>query len=331
MVLNVDVNEGSDRHIVVQMPKWYSFGQQVVVEDTVLGSSIYSLEIHGLDMAHQSLSLDLRRKRCATGRYHAVGRMSVPWAEGHDKYHYFTSDLLGSPPMDLTVPMNKPGNLNGSENAVQVRLHLDPSCRYQVVIRNSFLGTMARIVQGYSVWLPAHLVVVLCLALRHQLQLTPKGSAFKCYPVHKALANCGPFFIISAARLFVKMILMARRVLPVPGDYNHSLMVSVVIHGAAIALLTLAVGGLWAALVFCGNVSYRVMFRVIRLPLPTLNVWLPLVEKLPMAMAVGLISMAVMMNGGLALIVSCWVYFVLVSGGGCTGERGFYDVRGFEI
>lgn len=309
--LNVDVNEGGDRHILVNVPKWYSFSEQMVIEDTILGSSVYNLEVHGLEGNHQSLALNLKVKRCANyANYHTVAKMSVPWAEGHDKYHYFTPEMHR--PMQLNVPTNKPSGLNGTEAAVTVELHLDPSCRYQIVVKNSFLASMARIVQIYSVWLPAHLVVVLCLAFRHQLQLTPKDCEFKCYPIHKALINCGPFFIISAARLFVKMIIMAK-VLPVPVDYNHSIMVSVIIHGSSIALLSLAVGALWAAMVFWGNVSYKIIFRMIRLPIPTLNVWMPLIEKLPMAVAIGLISMALMTNGGLALILSCWVYFILVS------------------
>lgn len=108
------------------------------------------------------------------------------------------------------------------------------------------------------------------------------------------------------------MIIMVK-VLPVPAEYNHSLMVSVVIHGSSIALLSLGVAALWASMVFWGNVSYKIIFRMIRLPIPTFNVWMPLVEKLPMAVAVGLISMAIMANGGLALILSCWVYFMLLS------------------
>lgn len=313
VTLNVDVNEGADRHLQVTMPKWYSYSEKTILEDTILGSSVYTMEVHGVEGAHQSLSLDLRVKRCAQASYHAVAKVSVPWAEGHDRYHYFTSAVLPRRPLELFVPTNKPTHLNGSEAALRVTLHLDPSCRYQVVVQNSFLNTMARIVQIYSVWLPAHLVVVLCLAFRHQLQVTPKGFEFKCLAVHKALTNCGPFFIVSAARLFVKMIMMVK-VLPVPGEYNHSIMVSIVIHGSSIALLSLGVAALWAAMVFWGNVSYKVLFRIIRLPIPTLNVWLPLIEKLPMAAAIGLISMALMTNGGLALICSCWVYFVLVSG-----------------
>lgn len=309
--LNVDVNEGTDRLVHVTMPKWYSYSEQVLVEDTILGSALYNLQVLGVDGAHQSVAIDLQRKRCARDNFHAVAKVSVPWALGNDRYHYFSSALAAQRPLELFVPRNKPSHVNGTESAVQVTLHLDPSCRYRIVMKNSFFGTMSRIVQIYSTWLPAHLVVVLCLAFRHQLQVTPKGCAFKCYPVHKALTNCGPFFVISAARLFVKAII-AVKVLPVPEEYDHSIMVSVVIHGSAIALLSMAVGLLWAAMVFWGNVSYKLIFRIIRLPLPSLNVWSPLVEKLPVVVAMGLIGMAAMTNGGLALICSCWVYFLLV-------------------
>lgn len=307
--LNIDVNEGSDRHLKVTMPKWYSYSEHTILEDTILGGSLYTMEVNGLEMAHQSLELNLKVKKCSKPNYHTVAKVSVPWAEGHDRYHYFTNELHRV--LELYVPNNRPSYLNASENAVQVRLNLDPGCRYEITVRNSFFNTITRIVQMYSTWLPAHLVIVLLLSFRHQLQITPKGLEFKCYPLHKAIANCGPFFIISASRLFAKMIIMVK-VLPVPEEYDHSLMVSLIIHGSAIALLTIAVGGLWAAMVFWGNVSYKIIFRIIRLPIPTLNIWLPLIEKLPMAAAVGLISIAMVSNGGLALICSCWVYFILV-------------------
>lgn len=308
--LNVDVNEAQDRHLVVDYPKWYNYKQIQVVEDTILGSSIYTMEIRGLEMAHQSLALNLNVKRCSKENYHAVAKLTVPWAEGQEKYHYFTEKMRRN--MELNVPVNKPTHLNGSDSTVHVRIHLDPSCRYEITVQSSFFASMARIVQIYSPWLPVHLVIVLCLAFRHQLQITPKNYEFKCYAVHKALVNCGPFFIVSAARLFLKFIQMVK-VLPMPQDYNHSIQVALIIHGSAVALISLSVGGLWAAMVFWGNVSYKVIFRIIRLPVPTLNVWMPLIEKLPALAAIGLVAMAATVNGGLALILSCWVYFILVS------------------
>lgn len=256
--INVDVNEGTDRHVLIPTPKWYSFSEQTLIESTIAGSSIYTFSVNGLESPHQALELAVRPERCVSKSYHAVAKVSVPWAEGYDRYHYFTMNMTR--PLYLYVPTAKPLHMNGTDYPVTIRLHLDPKCRFSVTIKNSLGMTMARIMQIYWSWLPAHLVVVLLLAFRYQLAVTPKGMAFKCYPLFKSLLKCGPFFIISAARLFVKMVVMTK-FLPTPPDYNHSLMVSVIIHGSSIAILALAVLGLWAAMVFWGNVSYKVLFR----------------------------------------------------------------------
>lgn len=163
-------------------------------------------------------------------------------------------------PMYINIPQAKPAGYNTSVNMISVDLHLDPSCRYSITIRNSLGQTMARIVQQYSHWLPGHLVTILLLAFKYQISLTPGGESFKSGTLHSALIKCSPFFIITASRVFIKIILWSQS-LPKPDPIENSMFASIVIHGAAMALLSLCLGGLWAAICFCGNCAYKILFR----------------------------------------------------------------------
>jgi glycosylphosphatidylinositol deacylase len=44
----VDIFNPSDRQIDVAMPKWYSFSENKVLDDTVLGSTYYKFKILGI-------------------------------------------------------------------------------------------------------------------------------------------------------------------------------------------------------------------------------------------------------------------------------------------
>lgn len=120
--------------------------------------------------------------------------------------------------------------------------------------------TLARAVQQFSHWLPSHLVAILLLALKHQISLTPSKEEFKCGALHSALVKCSSFFIISASRVFVKMLFWAEA-LPDPDPVEHTLLVSIIMHGSAMGLLMLMTGTLWAGISLSGNVAYKIVIR----------------------------------------------------------------------
>ena len=99
--------------------------------------------------------------------------------------------------MYLTVPKIKPSGYNTTLNNIKVTLHLDPNCRYTIQVRNSFTIMIVQIVQQFSHWLPAHLVAIILLAMKHQISLTPKNEKFLCGSFHSALLKCAPIFIVT--------------------------------------------------------------------------------------------------------------------------------------
>lgn len=163
-------------------------------------------------------------------------------------------------PMYLYVPISKPTGYNTSKIPVNIELHLDPACRYKITYRNSLSHTLARIVQQFSHWIPAHLAAILFLVLKHQITVTPVDAHFKCGNFYGAIVKCSPFFIITASRVFVKLVLFFK-FLPPPESYEYSLVVSILIHGTATAILCVATGLAWAGICFFGNTAHKILFK----------------------------------------------------------------------
>lgn len=304
---SIDIHNPPDREILVPMPKWYSFSSVKLLDDTLLGSSHYQLNITGLDETHETLELTVTPKFCA--KHRTVAKVCVPWSNGFDRFHHFDRNEK----MVIWTPKSRPINYNTTVNPITVELLLDSDCRYTISIRQSMGDMVSKIVQQFSHWLFAHLVAILCLSLKHQISITPKGEKFRCGAFHKAVATCTPFFIITVSRLFFKFILMMK-ILPKPETLPTSLMVSIIIHGTAISLIVIFTALLWAGISFCGSIAHKLLFKVVHLPIPIISdAVVSIIEKFPASVAALLISLVYTSCGGVALIVACIVYFILVS------------------
>ena len=124
-------------------------------------------------------------------------------------YNYLYSETTTNT-MYVYTPKQRPLNYNASSNPISVELQLDPSCRYTIEVKNSFGMILSRIAHQFGHWLPAHLVAIILLAFKHQISLSPNKEPFKSGAFHKALCTCTPFFVITASRVFVKLILMMK-------------------------------------------------------------------------------------------------------------------------
>lgn len=261
----------------------------------------------GLDETHQALELEIKPKFCT--KHRTLAKTCVPWTIGFDRFHKFSDNEK----LIIWTPKSRPVNYNTTQNPIAVELYLDSDCRYTISIRQSFSQMLARIVQQFSHWLPAHFVAVICLALKHQISVTPKGEDFKCGTFHKALATCTPFFIITVSRLFFKFILMMK-IFPKPETLPTSLTVSIVIHGTALAIIFILTGFMWAGIMFCASIAHKLLFRVVHLPIPVISdAVISIIEKFPASVAALLVSLVYTSCGGIALVVGCIVYFIFVS------------------
>lgn len=119
------------------------------------------------------------------------------------------------------------------------------------------------------------------------------------------------FRCVSASRLFVKFLLWTKS-FPDPDQFKHSLIISFVIHGSALAILHLLTYGLWFAMAMCGNVVYQFLFKLTQLPVSA-GIILPAIQKFPITCGTLLLSMVLASCGALSLICAVIVYFVLIA------------------
>ncbi|CRK87620.1 CLUMA_CG001416, isoform A [Clunio marinus] len=303
----VDIHNPSDRQIMFTMPKWYSFSTYKILDDTLLGASYYQFNVTDLDEQHQALEIIVTPKHCS--KHITVGKVCIPWISGFDRYHQFEDNKN----MILWTPKTRPLNYNTTNYPIQLELFLDPTCRYTIEIKQSFGQLLSKIVQQFSHWLPAHLVALICLSIKHQIGLTPSGEKFKCGSLYKALGTCTPFFVMTVSRLFLKIIVLMK-ILPKPEVLPTSLTVSIIIHGTALALLTILTGLIWTGITFCASIAHKILFKIVHLPIPILSdTCISIIEKFPASVAALLIALAFSSCGGIALIVGCFVYFILLS------------------
>ncbi|KAL5277878.1 PGAP1 family protein [Megaselia abdita] len=309
--LNIDINDNI-RTFKVQMPKWYSYQQKPLLEDTLIGASHYRIEINDLDEAHQALQVNVKPRSCSRSNNHAVAKICVPWSRGSERYQYITESEAN--PIYVHVPNTKPKKYNTTANPVTVDLYLDPNCRYTLSYKNSFGGTMSRIFHQYIHWLPAHLTAILFLSLKYQISLTPKTYTFKCGKLHKALIASMSLSIITASRIIVKIV-TSFSFLPDPDEYHHSMLISFIIHGSAQAILIFATAGIWMCITFNGNLVHKILLRLVKfkIKVPTFSFLMPMFEKIPITAGVVLVSIAYGSCGGVALGCACAVHFMLMS------------------
>lgn len=170
---SVDIHNPSDRQLKVSMPKWFSFSSKNILEDTLVGSIYYQLNVTGLDETHQALEIIVTPKSCT--KHRTLARICIPWTDGFNRFHHFTYENN----FIVWTPESRPVSYNTSANPILVEIFGDPSCHYSISVRQSFGQTFAKIVHQFSHWLPAHLIAIVCLSLRQQLSQTPNGQKTK--------------------------------------------------------------------------------------------------------------------------------------------------------
>lgn len=102
------------------------------------------------------------------------------------------------------------------------------------------------------------------------------------------------------------------KTLPDPDHFKHSVIISIIVHGSALAILNLATYGLWVGIALCGNVAYQFLYKLTQWPI-SLGVVLPAIQKFPVTVGVLLVSMACASCGGIALISAVIIYFILIA------------------
>ncbi|KAM8719873.1 hypothetical protein ACLKA7_006003 [Drosophila subpalustris] len=308
---NLDIYDPKERIVDIRIPRWYAYGRRIAVNETLQGTLHYKLRIAEMVEPYQGLRVHVEPLQCLQPKYRITARLCVPWAAGFDRYQTLTSPDQ-KPGLYINVPTLMPKHYNTSLNPVVLDLYLDPICRYRISYEYSYADALSRIVLQFYGWLPAHLVCVLLIVLRNQLDKFQLRGSFKSLKPYIGYLQYTSLYLVTGCRLLKKLILNVK-LLPEPEPLDYSINVSIIIHCTAIGLSILAALGMWLALAFYGNVFYRLALRLTRLSPSSSNILLSIMTHLPITYGILTIGVALGAISGLGLLLAFIFYFLMLS------------------
>ncbi|KAJ8730055.1 hypothetical protein PYW07_017093 [Mythimna separata] len=208
IVLNVDINDHASREIAVDLPSDFSFGKNVIVQETEQNSLYYELVLKDFNVIHQAYLLYVEpTASCKAGQYHVSAEFHVPWAPNHENYHYFTP--VKQTPMKLRLYRSNPNITEGNDATehVKVTILLDPQCTYTISISTSWYLRLAQIARNYSpVLVPYTAAIILLAARSNLLHMREHGS---CISLHGSFMSEGvkPYYALVFGRLGATVLL----------------------------------------------------------------------------------------------------------------------------
>lgn len=308
---NLDIYDPKERVVDIRIPRWYAYGRRIAINETLQGTLHYKLRIAELVEPYQGLRVLVEPLQCLQSNYLITARLCVPWAAGFERYQTLTS-LDQKPGLYINVPTLMPKHYNTSLNPVMLDLYLDPICRYRISYEYSYADALSRIVLQYCGWIPAHLVCVLLIVLRNQLDKFQQRGTFKSLKPYLGYLQYTSLYLVTGCRL-LKKIIMNLKFLPEPEPLDFSINVSIIIHCTAIGLSVLIALGCWLALAFYGNVFYRLALRLTRLSTASSNILLSIMTHLPITYGILTIGVALGASSGLGLLLAFIFYFLMIS------------------
>ncbi|KAH8387578.1 hypothetical protein KR093_008060 [Drosophila rubida] len=308
---NLDIYDPKERIVDIRIPRWYAYGRRMAINETLQGTLHYKLRIADLVEPYQSLRIHVEPLQCLQPNYRITARLCVPWAAGFERYQTLTSPEQ-KPGLYVNVPTLMPKHYNTSLNPIMLDFYLDPVCRYRISYEYSYADALSRIVLQYYGWFPAHLVCVLLIVLRNQLDKFQRVGSFNSLKPYIGYLQYTSIYLVTGCRLIKKLILNLK-FLPEPESLDYSINVSIIIHCTAIGISILLVLGLWLALTVYGHVFYRLALRLTRLSSTSSNIMLSIMTHLPITYGILTIGVAIGASSGLGLLLAFVFYFLMLS------------------
>ncbi|KAH8400261.1 hypothetical protein KR215_009603 [Drosophila sulfurigaster] len=308
---NLDIYDPKERIVDIRIPRWYAYGRRTAVNETLQGTLHYKLRVAELVEPYQGLRVHVEPLQCLQPNYRITAKLCVPWAAGFERYQTLTSSDQ-KPGLYVNVPTLMPRHYNTSLNPVVLDLYLDPICRYRISYEYSYADALSRIVLQYYGWFPAHLVCVLLIVLRNQLDKFQQIGSFNSLKPYIGYLQYTSIYLVTGCRLLKKLILNLK-VFPEPEPLDYSINVSIIIHCTAIGISIVLVLGLWLALTLYGHVFYRLALRLTRLSTSSSNILLSIMTHLPITYGILTIGVAIGASSGLGLLLAFVFYFLMLS------------------
>ncbi|XP_054729003.1 GPI inositol-deacylase isoform X2 [Anastrepha obliqua] len=299
---SIDIHNPKERQIYLKVPRWSTLQKTSLVNESVQGTLYFKIFIQGLEETYPTIELRVEPLTCMGDLKPIIIKMCIPWAPGFTKYQ-----TLLDPSADffyVNVPVSSPIGYNSSRNPISLEIFLDSSCRYHISYKFSVAGTMSKVVQQFYQWIPSHLTAVMLIILKNQIwHFGCESHESRGFQPFYGFFQYSSLYIITGCRILGKLLTRNESIDTVRG---LSFYLVIIIHSTAIVSSILAVSLIWILTIVNANGLSR-MFNWCLLRLePTAN-------NLPVLFGTFIISLAIKTCGGLALVVTCILYFCLIS------------------
>ncbi|XP_050513961.1 GPI inositol-deacylase [Diabrotica virgifera virgifera] len=312
---HVDIHGLNDRNLTVNLPGVFSFSKQTILERTPENALYYEVALPALNNIIQYYRLFLEPIECLKSDHHASVTLTVPWS--NENYHGFITNNMKKP-FNIRLYSSKPFDLNNA--TAKLKIILDPSCRYKISVQSSLFGVIGQLARTYTPLLVANLAVIALMSLRHQLITLEDGY---CSIIFTAIQEgAKPYYVFCAYVLLSRLLSLP--FLPdilLKPDHIYLVGDGVDFFLIPLFLYTCSVGFFWILIVLFSisliamestvhKLSLKLLARSVSFNMAWSDYLMSYLHKVPVVVALTLISLSLTTCGGLALCLGAMFYFL---------------------
>ncbi|XP_057660044.1 GPI inositol-deacylase isoform X1 [Diorhabda carinulata] len=310
---HVDIHSSDQRSITVNLPNWFSLTNRVILERTAEKAIYYELSLPHLSKIMQFYKLIVEPLECSKSEHHASVTLTVPWS--NENYNSFITNTMKKP-VNIRLHSSKPSVEN--QTAV-IKLILDPSCTYKISIQSSPLGVLGQLARTHSPLLISQIAAVSLITLRYQLINLEKGHCSILFVAIQEGAK--PYYAMFG---FVISLILSSRYLPdfiLKPDYQtlendglDFILMPLVLFVCGIGLFWILVAVFSVSLIAMESTVHKIFLKLLARTVSFNVVWsnylMSYLHKIPVIVALTLISLSLTTCGGLALCLGTVFYFL---------------------
>ena len=321
--VNVDVYGENDRHLPVAVPRWISFwNRQPVVEETLPKAVFYNVSLQNLEEPWQAYNVFVTPlSGCETKKEEEGGekqhfglmRMITPWSRDSTQT-LVVSNMTNMLTARLQTPRPKKGYFPNPE----VRLYLDPACRYKIEIQSTLPGMWGQIVRFYLPMLLPLSVSVLLVTLAQQLRSFDSEGNFPDF-ISTITTKVSPMSAVLPSRLLGSLLGMSliSAYVPMTDPQRMALdgtdfgVLPILLFFVSIGLVTIVGTCAWLSVLVFGHAAGKVASRFLAPQNEVVaEVAMEGLSKFPFLLSAILIGVAASTCGSLALCLGTFCHFV---------------------
>ncbi len=266
--VNIDVFRVKDRSISYSVPRWISFWNAYpVVEKTVYKAVYYNVSLKDVDEMWQAYNIKVTPLgKCADEEHFGYMRMVTPWARDA------TQALIeGNATTQLVARLQSPRPKDGAYyRNPEMRVYLNPSCRYKIEIQSSLPAMFGQIARFYGPMLVPLSIAATLVTLSQQLRGLESDYAMPSF-LTTLSKKVTPVSVVMPGRILSSLLSMGAIAVYVPAtDFVRLVdagidfaVLPIVLFFVCIGLVGIIAAAAWACVVAFGSAANKAAVRFV--------------------------------------------------------------------